>query len=189
MANDKKPEGAGNAAPKVETTTLKVLIHCEGCRKQVKKTLFSIDGVHSVEVDGSLGKVTVIGTVDAKVLIKKLEKAGKVVEPFSSNNKGKDQAKGNNNKENHDEGNGANADAEKKDNNDNGHNNNNNGGGESGKKKKGGGGAMNPLDDSMNMVNKSIALNGIQTGYIPMGSADYATNMFSDENANFCHIM
>lgn len=35
-----------------------------------------------MEVDASLGKVTVTGTVDSKTLIKKLQKSGKAVEPW-----------------------------------------------------------------------------------------------------------
>lgn len=185
MANEKKPEGRKNA-PKVETVNLKVYIHCDGCKKKVRKTLINVEGVHSVEVDGSLGKVTVTGTVDSKILIKKLEKAGKVVELFpSGGNKGKDQSKGNN-KEKNEERNGANEDAEKKDNHETKGNSAGNGG-ESGKKKKGGG--ANPLDESTSIANKSITPYGIQTGYISMGSAEYATHMFSDENANNCTIM
>ncbi|MCO5604751.1 hypothetical protein L7F22_058921 [Adiantum nelumboides] len=180
MANDKKPEGAGKAAPKVETTTLKVLIHCQGCRKQVKKTLFSIEGVRSVEVDAALGKVTVTGTFDSKILIKKLDKAGKFAEPFASGGKSNNQVNDNKNKE---EENGENVSAEKNNNNDKG----NSGGGESGKKKKGGG-AMNTLDDIVSVVNKSIIQNGaVKTGYISI--VDYATNMFSEENADGCCVM
>eukprot|EP00250_Pteridium_aquilinum_P029502 c39534_g1_i1 orf=109-465(+) len=99
MANNKKAEG-GKAPAKVETINLKVFIHCEACKKKVKKTLNCIEGVHTVEVDGSLGKVTVTGTVDSKVLVKKLEKAGKVAEVVQGGgSKGKDQQKGENNKE------------------------------------------------------------------------------------------
>lgn len=46
---------------------------CDGCNKKVKKVLRKID-------DAEQGKVTVSGTVDAAILIKKLAKAGKHAE-------------------------------------------------------------------------------------------------------------
>lgn len=76
MAND----GIGKLSPKEETTHLRVYIHCEGCKKKVNKILTRIEGVDTVVIDASLGKVTVTGTAETKTLIKKLEKSGKVVE-------------------------------------------------------------------------------------------------------------
>ncbi|XWS31696.1 hypothetical protein CRYUN_Cryun23aG0098200 [Craigia yunnanensis] len=52
-------------ALKYKIWVLKILIHCEGCKKKVKKVLQAID---------------VTGSVDAETLIKKLTKSGKYVE-------------------------------------------------------------------------------------------------------------
>ncbi|KAJ6686581.1 HEAVY METAL-ASSOCIATED ISOPRENYLATED PLANT PROTEIN 3-LIKE [Salix purpurea] len=76
---------------KYQTWVLKVSIHCEGCKKKVKKVLQSIDGVYKTEVDSHQHKVTVTGSVDAQILIKKLVRSGKHAElwPKSSENKEK----------------------------------------------------------------------------------------------------
>lgn len=68
------------AALKFETWVLKVFIHCQGCKKKVKKVLQSIDGVYMTEIDAQQHKVTVTGSIEAQTLIKKLEKSGKYVE-------------------------------------------------------------------------------------------------------------
>ncbi|KAJ6729480.1 HEAVY METAL-ASSOCIATED ISOPRENYLATED PLANT PROTEIN 33-RELATED [Salix viminalis] len=65
---------------KYQTWVLKVSIHCEGCKKKVKKVLQSIDGVYKTEVDSHQHKVTVTGSVDAQILIKKLKKSPKDVQ-------------------------------------------------------------------------------------------------------------
>ncbi|XP_051146854.1 heavy metal-associated isoprenylated plant protein 35-like [Andrographis paniculata] len=56
---------------------LKASIHCEGCKKKVKKILNQLPGVEDVDVDTRQQKVTVAGAVDADTLIKKLAKSGK----------------------------------------------------------------------------------------------------------------
>ncbi|XP_047157314.1 heavy metal-associated isoprenylated plant protein 36-like [Vigna umbellata] len=65
---------------KYQTWVLKVLIHCEGCKKRVKKILQGIDGVYKTEVDSLQHKVTVTGNVDAETLIKRLSRSGRLVE-------------------------------------------------------------------------------------------------------------
>ncbi|XVF21938.1 hypothetical protein REPUB_Repub12eG0132100 [Reevesia pubescens] len=65
---------------KYKTWVLKVFIHCEGCKKKVKKVLQAIDGVYETTIDSQQHKVTVTGSVDAETLIKKLSKSGKYVE-------------------------------------------------------------------------------------------------------------
>ncbi|XP_020212400.1 heavy metal-associated isoprenylated plant protein 36 [Cajanus cajan] len=65
---------------KYQTWVLKVLIHCEGCKKRVRKILQGIDGVYRTEVDSLQHKVTVTGNVDAETLIKRLSRSGKLVE-------------------------------------------------------------------------------------------------------------
>ncbi|KAI3895084.1 hypothetical protein MKW92_022566 [Papaver armeniacum] len=63
-----------------QTSVLKVSIHCQGCKKKVKKILQSIDGVYQISIDTQQHKVTVTGDVDSEKLIKTLIKAGKLAE-------------------------------------------------------------------------------------------------------------
>ncbi|XP_022007675.1 heavy metal-associated isoprenylated plant protein 32-like [Helianthus annuus] len=62
---------------KIRTCTLKVDIHCDGCKQKVKKILQKIEGVYKVGVDSEQGKVTVSGIVDPPMLIEKLKKGRK----------------------------------------------------------------------------------------------------------------
>ncbi|MCO5584055.1 hypothetical protein L7F22_037977 [Adiantum nelumboides] len=73
---------SAGAISKLETSiTLKVLIHCEGCRRKVKKIIKCVDGVDSVNIEPENGKVTVSGRgVDAKDVLQNLQKAGKHAE-------------------------------------------------------------------------------------------------------------
>nr|CAB3458926.1 unnamed protein product [Digitaria exilis] len=70
---------SGEAAEQLQytTTVLRVSIHCEGCKKKVKKVLHNIEGVYKVTVDAAQHKVTVTGSLGADALIKRLHKAGK----------------------------------------------------------------------------------------------------------------
>ncbi|KAJ1272770.1 hypothetical protein BS78_06G227600 [Paspalum vaginatum] len=52
---------------------------CEGCRRKVMKAM-SLKGVLRTEIQPSHDRVTVVGDVDAKVLVKKLAKIGKIAE-------------------------------------------------------------------------------------------------------------
>ncbi|KAG9157225.1 hypothetical protein Leryth_004893 [Lithospermum erythrorhizon] len=65
---------------KFKTLVLKVLIHCEGCRKTVTKVIKSTEGVYKTEVDLLQHKVAVTGNFDANLVIKKLRKKGKQAE-------------------------------------------------------------------------------------------------------------
>ncbi|KAK6937407.1 Heavy metal-associated domain, HMA, partial [Dillenia turbinata] len=79
---------------KYETWVLKVSIHCEGCKKKVKKVLQSIEGVYTTTVDSQQHKVTVTGNVDADTLIKKLAKNGKHAELWPEKLEKKDKKSG-----------------------------------------------------------------------------------------------
>ncbi|KAH9330841.1 hypothetical protein KI387_002949, partial [Taxus chinensis] len=57
------------------TIVLKVHIHCEGCKKKVKKLLQKVEGVYTSDIDAEQEKVTVTGNIDANTLIKKLVKS------------------------------------------------------------------------------------------------------------------
>ncbi|XVF64958.1 hypothetical protein PTKIN_Ptkin09bG0208600 [Pterospermum kingtungense] len=114
---------------KIQTCVLKVNIHCDGCNQKVKKILQKIDGVYKTSIDSEQGKVTVAGTVDPALLIKKLAKSGKHAElwgaPKANNNQNQvanqfknmqlDNGKGGNNNKGGQKGN-----------NNSGNNNNNN---------------------------------------------------------------
>ncbi|KAF8387820.1 hypothetical protein HHK36_026481 [Tetracentron sinense] len=84
---------------KYQTRVLKVSIHCEGCKRKVKKILQSIDGVYTITIDSKQHKVTVTGNVDAETLIKKLVNSGKHAElwPVKGDKKEKEQGKAKNN--------------------------------------------------------------------------------------------
>ncbi|CAA7059409.1 unnamed protein product [Microthlaspi erraticum] len=70
---------------KIQTYTLRVNIHCEGCNQKVKKLLQRIEGVFHVKIEAEHQKVTVSGSVDSTILINKLVKAGKHAELWSPN--------------------------------------------------------------------------------------------------------
>ncbi|XP_047328576.1 heavy metal-associated isoprenylated plant protein 36-like [Impatiens glandulifera] len=78
---------------KYKTWVLKVSIHCEGCKKKVKKVLASIQGIQNFDVDLRLQRVVVTGNVDADILIYKLIKSGRKAElwPEISNNNNNNQ--------------------------------------------------------------------------------------------------
>ncbi|CAA7047578.1 unnamed protein product [Microthlaspi erraticum] len=60
-----------------KTCNLRVSIHCEGCKKKVKKILTTIEGVYRVDIDVKQNKVTVMGIAAPEILLRKLLKAGK----------------------------------------------------------------------------------------------------------------
>ncbi|KAH1209105.1 Heavy metal-associated isoprenylated plant protein 36 [Glycine max] len=68
-----------------QTWFLKVSIHCEGCRRKVKKVLKSIDGVFTATIDQQQQKVTVTGSVGVEILLRKLVRAGKHAEMWPEN--------------------------------------------------------------------------------------------------------
>ncbi|GAV86777.1 HMA domain-containing protein [Cephalotus follicularis] len=80
---------------KYKKWVLKVSIHCEGCKKKVKKILTNIDGVYTTDIDLRQQKVTVTGNVDAETLIKKLiKKTGKHAELWPENPDQKEKKQG-----------------------------------------------------------------------------------------------
>ncbi|KZV32364.1 brain acid soluble protein 1 [Dorcoceras hygrometricum] len=86
--------GGGETAAenlKYKIWDLRVSIHCEGCKKKVKKVLQNIEGVYKTEIDSKQQRVLVTGIVDSEALIKKLLKSGKHAEiwPGNHNKEGK----------------------------------------------------------------------------------------------------
>ncbi|KAK6138917.1 hypothetical protein DH2020_027332 [Rehmannia glutinosa] len=75
-----QPEEPSQPSLQYQTWVLKVSIHCQGCRRKVKKVLQSIEGVYTTDIDSQQQKVTVTGNIDAQTLIKKLVKTGKHAE-------------------------------------------------------------------------------------------------------------
>ncbi|CAL0325807.1 unnamed protein product [Lupinus luteus] len=88
----KSSELAASQPLKYQTWSLKVSIHCEGCRREVKKVLRSIDGVFTTTIDPQQQKVTVTGSVGVETLIRKLVKTGKHAEVWPENLSGKNKA-------------------------------------------------------------------------------------------------
>ncbi|XP_050240052.1 heavy metal-associated isoprenylated plant protein 35-like [Quercus robur] len=77
-----------------QTWVLKVSLHCEGCKRKVRKVLQSIDGVFTTSFDSQQNKVTVTGNVAVETLIKKLVKTGKHAEIWPENLAGKGKKSG-----------------------------------------------------------------------------------------------
>ncbi|KAG8389466.1 hypothetical protein BUALT_Bualt02G0232300 [Buddleja alternifolia] len=81
---ENEPNGGDSSEPlQYKTWTLRVSIHCVGCKKKVKKVLQNIEGVYKIEIDSKQHKVIVTGNVEAETLIKKLVKSGKQAEVWS----------------------------------------------------------------------------------------------------------
>ncbi|XP_027338307.1 heavy metal-associated isoprenylated plant protein 35-like [Abrus precatorius] len=112
---DAKPSQLVSQPLTYQTWFLKVSIHCEGCRRKVKKVLKSIDvlwvvekrmlhfaGVFTATIDPHQQKVTVTGSVGVETLLRKLVRAGKHAEiwPENLDGKGKITGKGEKNKKN-----------------------------------------------------------------------------------------
>ncbi|KAF5200322.1 Heavy metal-associated isoprenylated plant protein [Thalictrum thalictroides] len=78
---------------KYQKWVLKVSIHCEACKRKVKKVLQGIDGVYTITIDTQQQKVTVTGDVDANTLINKLVKTGKHAELWPEKDENKEKKK------------------------------------------------------------------------------------------------
>uniref|UniRef100_A0A7N0U8V1 HMA domain-containing protein n=1 Tax=Kalanchoe fedtschenkoi TaxID=63787 RepID=A0A7N0U8V1_KALFE len=63
-----------------QTWVLKVSIHCEGCKRKVKRILQAIEGVYMISIDSKQQKVTVTGNIEPEILIRKLMRTGKHAE-------------------------------------------------------------------------------------------------------------
>ncbi|XP_074587792.1 heavy metal-associated isoprenylated plant protein 2-like [Curcuma longa] len=59
---------------------LKVIIMCDKCKVCVMRTIAKFDGVTSVALDVEKSTVTIVGTVDAVLIVKALRKAKKPAE-------------------------------------------------------------------------------------------------------------
>ncbi|KAI3789211.1 hypothetical protein L2E82_02001 [Cichorium intybus] len=87
---EKKPE-----PPKVVETVLKIHLHCEGCAKDVKKCLYKMQGVQTVNVDMKTSHVIVKSTCDPKDLVAYISKrAGRHSEMVNVKNQKKNKNEG-----------------------------------------------------------------------------------------------
>uniref|UniRef100_A0A0D9V9X4 HMA domain-containing protein n=1 Tax=Leersia perrieri TaxID=77586 RepID=A0A0D9V9X4_9ORYZ len=75
---------SGSEPIECQALVLRVSIHCEGCKKKVKKVLQNVNGVFRCDVDARSNKVIVTTSrnLDANILIAKLRKSGKQAEPW-----------------------------------------------------------------------------------------------------------
>ncbi|PKI70761.1 hypothetical protein CRG98_008853 [Punica granatum] len=66
-----------------------MLVHmdCAGCENKIRKSLQKLDGVDDVEIDMGMQKVTVVGCVEQKKVLKAARKTGRRAElwPFPYN--------------------------------------------------------------------------------------------------------
>ncbi|KAE9602824.1 hypothetical protein Lal_00050193 [Lupinus albus] len=69
-----------NKRKQLNTVELKVRMDCDGCEMKVKKTLSSLSGVKSVEINRKQQKVTVTGYVEPNKVLKKAKSTGKKAE-------------------------------------------------------------------------------------------------------------
>ncbi|KAL6291873.1 hypothetical protein ACE6H2_000015 [Prunus campanulata] len=63
---------------------LKVRLHCRACEKAVRKALCRIKGVRCVEIDFISNKITVLGFMDRKMIVKAVRKTGRRAEVWPS---------------------------------------------------------------------------------------------------------
>ncbi|XP_010265998.1 PREDICTED: heavy metal-associated isoprenylated plant protein 27-like [Nelumbo nucifera] len=64
----------------LQTVEIKVKMDCEGCERKVKKAVEGMKGVTQVEVEPKQSKVTVIGYVEPKKVLKRIQATGKKAE-------------------------------------------------------------------------------------------------------------
>ncbi|XP_055803920.1 heavy metal-associated isoprenylated plant protein 30-like [Solanum dulcamara] len=64
----------------LQTVELKVRMCCPGCERIVKDAILKLRGVDSIEIEVEMEKVTVMGYVDRKKVLKAVRRAGKRAE-------------------------------------------------------------------------------------------------------------
>ncbi|XP_058114361.1 heavy metal-associated isoprenylated plant protein 45-like isoform X2 [Magnolia sinica] len=68
----------------MEVVELKVRLHCKACEKSVRKALCKLKGVTCVEMDVMMNKITVLGYIDRKAVVKAVRKTGRRAEAWAS---------------------------------------------------------------------------------------------------------
>ncbi|WOL05944.1 hypothetical protein Cni_G14675 [Canna indica] len=67
----------------LQTVELKVRMDCEGCERRIREAVEGVKGVSKVEIEPKQKKVTVVGLVEPKKVMKRIErKTGKKAEPW-----------------------------------------------------------------------------------------------------------
>ncbi|OMO86306.1 hypothetical protein CCACVL1_09654 [Corchorus capsularis] len=66
----------------MEVVEFKVRLHCKACEKAVRKSLLKINGVKCVEIDMKSSKITVLGYIDRKAVVKAIHKTGRRAESW-----------------------------------------------------------------------------------------------------------
>ncbi|CAN0840771.1 Heavy metal-associated isoprenylated plant protein 30 [Linum grandiflorum] len=64
----------------LQTVELKVRMCCSGCERVVKRAVYKLRGVDSVEVEVGMEKVTVVGYVERNKVLKAVRRSGKRAE-------------------------------------------------------------------------------------------------------------
>ncbi|XP_057993732.1 heavy metal-associated isoprenylated plant protein 20-like [Hevea brasiliensis] len=67
-----------------QVVELKARLHCKACEKAVRKALCKIKGVRCVQIDSKSNKITVLGYMETKVIIKAIRKTGQKAEALPS---------------------------------------------------------------------------------------------------------
>ncbi|XP_050219243.1 heavy metal-associated isoprenylated plant protein 28-like [Mercurialis annua] len=71
----KTPRGA-SCCISMEAVELRVRLHCKSCEKTVRKALCKIKGVKCVQIDNVSNRITVMGYMERKVVVKTVWKTG-----------------------------------------------------------------------------------------------------------------
>ncbi|XP_021907774.1 heavy metal-associated isoprenylated plant protein 28 isoform X2 [Carica papaya] len=66
---------------------MRVHMDCAGCESKIRKALQKLDGIHEIDIDVRMQKVTVMGWTDRKKVLKTVRKTGRRAEfwPFPHN--------------------------------------------------------------------------------------------------------
>jgi copper chaperone CopZ len=64
----------------LQTVVMKVRMDCEGCERKVRKSVESMKGVQSVDVNRKEQKVTVTGYVEVNKVLRRVKRSGKRTE-------------------------------------------------------------------------------------------------------------
>ncbi|KAJ6749478.1 hypothetical protein OIU85_000151 [Salix viminalis] len=100
-ADQDKTEPEKIQEPQVKMVVLRMNMHCEGCAHDIKKKVFRMEGVLSVEPDITKSQVTVRGAFDPPKLAQNIMKQlGIHVEILRQQNQGATKDDSNNNKKN-----------------------------------------------------------------------------------------
>ncbi|KAI4372003.1 hypothetical protein MLD38_010291 [Melastoma candidum] len=61
---------------------MQVHMDCQGCGEKIKKALRKLKGIHDVHIDIPMQKVTVMGFVDQRKVLRTVRKTGRLAQPW-----------------------------------------------------------------------------------------------------------